>query len=85
MPETTAKRTSAATCARILSLQRMSASERKAIGLRLFAIYSGRQSQKAYRMRGIDAAAQARAGKAKKRAARLAAENQTRSKLLSID
>jgi hypothetical protein len=49
----THSKTFAANQARRIQLARMSAVERRAIGLRLFAIYSGRQTQMAYRARGI--------------------------------
>ena len=55
-----AKRTIPRIEARKAQLRRMSVQERKALGLRLFAILSGQRAQKAYRMRGIDAMAHAR-------------------------
>jgi hypothetical protein len=58
----------------------MSEEERKAWGMRLFAIYSGRKTQEMYRLRGIDAMAHAR----KFRWPKKDAEERTRSKVLPI-
>lgn len=55
------QRTNAANEARREALRSMSASERKALGLKLFAIYSGQQSAKAYKARGLDSFVHARA------------------------
>ena len=65
----------------------MSVSERKALGLKLFAIYSGQQSAKAYKARGLDSFVHARAALAKQRAARKvidSTEDKARTKQLPI-
>ena len=72
--------TSAATAERISILRRMSASERRAIGLRLQAIHGGKNSQRMYRLRGIDPCAIARAARKAKREARLRQEELGESK-----
>jgi hypothetical protein len=59
----------------------MSESERKAWGMRLFAIYSGRKTQEMYRLRGIDAMAHARKFRWPKKDDQAKA---TRSKVLPI-
>lgn len=84
------QRTHAATKANMERVRRMTASERSAWGLRLFAIYSGQQSAKAYKARGLDSFVHARAAQAKKRAAAKLAqtlgneEDRPRSKTLPI-
>jgi hypothetical protein len=84
------QRTDAATKANMERVRRMSVAERSAWGLRLFAIYSGQQSAKAYKARGLDSFVHARAAKqAKKRARELAqlednTEDKPRSKTLPI-
>jgi hypothetical protein len=47
------QRTAAARAATKRIRMAMSLEERKALGLHLFAVYSGQQTQKHYRMRGI--------------------------------
>ena len=58
----------------------MTVEERHALGLRLFAIYSGQQTQKAYRMRGIDAMAHARKFRWPKKQKDLDVDNDTRTR-----
>ena len=61
------ERTAAARAATRRIRMAMSLEDRKALGLRLFAIYSGQQTQKHYRMRGIfDPCMKARAAKSRK-------------------
>jgi hypothetical protein len=65
--KTVTERTMAMRIGRKEQLTRMSIEERRALGLRLFAILSGRRSQAAYRARGItDPCAKARAVKAQR-------------------
>ena len=81
------QRTTEATRERTRRLRSMSASDLRAWGLRLFAIYSGQQSAKAYKARGLDSFVHARAALAKQRAARKgidSTEDKPRTKQLPI-
>jgi hypothetical protein len=61
------ERTAAARAATKRIRMAMPLEDRKALGLRLFAIYSGQQTQKHYRMRGIfDPCMKAREAKSQK-------------------
>jgi hypothetical protein len=61
------QRTAAARAATKRIRKAMPPDERDALGLRLFAIYSGQQTQKHYRMRGIyDPCVKAREAKSRK-------------------
>ena len=61
------QRTAAARAATKRIRMAMPLDEREALGLRLFAIYSGQQTQKHYRMRGIyDPCVKAREAKSRK-------------------
>jgi hypothetical protein len=72
------QRTAAARAATKRIRMAMPPEDRKALGLRLFAIYSGQQTQKHYRMRGIyDPCAKAR--EAKSRKAKLRRETESRA------
>lgn len=77
------QRTTAAIAERTRRARSMSKEERHKLGLRLFAIYSGQQSAKAYKARGLDSFVHARAALAKKRAAQKK-ELSARSKQLPI-
>jgi hypothetical protein len=71
-------RTAAARAATRRIRMAMPLEDRKALGLRLFAIYSGQQTQKHYRMRGIfDPCVKAR--EAKSRKAKLRREAKSRA------
>lgn len=61
----------------------MSASDLRAWGLRCFAIYSGQQSAKAYKARGLDSFVHARAAKKRLQEQRNK-EHTARSKTLPI-
>lgn len=84
------QRTTEAIAERTRRARSMSAEDRHKLGLRLFAIYSGQQSAKAYKARGLDSFVHARAAQAKQRAARKLAQTQgneedrPRSKTLPI-
>ena len=61
------ERTAAARAATKRIRMAMSLEDRKALGLRLFAIYSGQQTQRHYRMKGIfDPCVKAREAKSRK-------------------
>ena len=80
------RRTTEAIRERTKRARSMSAEDRHKLGLHLFAVYSGQQSAKAYKARGLDSWFHARAAMAKKRLAQTQdnTEDRPRSKTLPI-